>query len=140
MENSRFLPRFCNKRTIFLEPLQFDKAKMLKEIHELKKSLKKCQRSKKKYKEEVKFLRKKKREMKDVERNMSPLAREFFCNEIFNSTRLSKAMIFTRRLKIFLLSTVSTSLSHRQLFRRFLINHVSKIGSLPGHLHMSINS
>jgi hypothetical protein len=81
---------------------------MLKEIHELKKSLKKCQRSKKKYKEEVKFLRKKKREMKDVERNMSPLAREFFCNEIFNSTRLSKAMIFTRRLKIFLLSTVST--------------------------------
>ena len=108
MENSRFLQRFCNKRTIFLEPLQFDKAKMLKEIHELKKSLKKCQRSKKKYKEEVKFLRKKKREMKDVERNMSPLAREFFCNEIFNSTRLSKAMIFTRRLKIFLLSTVST--------------------------------
>ena len=61
-KKNRKTPDFCHhfetKKNIFQEPLQFDKAKMLKKIRELKKSFKKCQESKKTFKEEVKILRK----------------------------------------------------------------------------------
>jgi hypothetical protein len=143
LKKTRFLPRVRNKKTLFPSPLQFEKATMLKEIRDLKKSLKKCHESNKKYKEELKCLRKKTKAVEDAERHMSPLAREFFRNEIFNSMRHPKGRIYSKKIKDFSFQhSYYSQRAYQHLSDNFclptgrsLINHVSKIGCLPGHLH-----